>query len=250
MDILELMVRILFCFGAASVCYLIGNINFAIIISKLKKRDVRKEDSGNPGAMNMLRNFGTLYGGLTLLLDALKGAFAAVLGWFVLGGFSFTEATRGIQPALGQLGMYVGGAAVIIGHVFPVFFKFKGGKGIASSIGVCFVLNPWVMLITLGVGVIFILLTKMGSVTSFIIIGFPLAFKCLDVAKGMAFVPPHMLDIAWASIGLMILIFLLTLWAHRKNLKKLFLGVERKTSIFSRYKSVEGAKKKGAAKER
>lgn len=208
--------------GVAIVCYFIGNINFALIISKILRRDVRKEGSGNPGAMNMFRNFGTFFGALTLLLDAFKGAFSALLGWFVLGNFSFNGS---------KLGLYIGGFCVILGHIYPVLLKFKGGKGIASSIGVCFVLNPMITLISLLCGIIFIIITKMGSITSFIIISFPLALTCYEVANSLTGTEKLV------SLLLMIGIYVLTLWAHRANLKKLFLGKENKTKIFSRFKS-------------
>lgn len=235
------IMRYLYIVLVAIACYLIGNINFAIIISKLKKRDIRKEDSGNPGAMNMLRNYGTLFGGLTLLLDAFKGAFAALLGWFLLGRLGFAGDFNISGLSGDQLGAFIGGAAAVIGHIYPALLKFKGGKGIASTIGVCFVINPLVTLITLGAGVAFIAITKVGSIASFIIIAFPLAFKCYDIAVSTNLVRSDCEK--WAAIALMMIVFLLTLWAHRKNLKKLFLGTERKTSIFSKYKSKENSKK-------
>lgn len=198
------------------ICYFIGNINNALIISKLKKRDIRAEGSGNPGAMNMIRNFGAVIGILTLVLDAIKGAIGCLIGWFVLG--------ESFEFGADKLGMYVGGLSVIVGHIFPVFLGFKGGKGIASSIGICFVLNPLVAGIATLAGLIFILVTKMGAVTSFVIIAYPLAFAGYKAALAG--------NLAEALITLAI--FCLTLFCHRKNLYKLFTGTENKTNLLKK----------------
>lgn len=199
------------------VSYLIGNINAALIISKAKHTDVRKMGSGNPGTMNIIRNFGKKWGALTLILDAAKGALPCLIGWFVLGErFSFYG---------GRMGIYIGAISVIVGHIFPVFLRFRGGKGIASSIGVCLVINPIATLISFAVGVAFILLTKIGSITSFIIICIPLALEAYRLTAGAG---------ELASQILIFAIFALTLFAHRKNLVKLFLGTESKTVLVKR----------------
>ncbi|MCI8613025.1 MAG: glycerol-3-phosphate acyltransferase [Clostridia bacterium] len=211
--------------------YLFGNINTALIISKIKKQDIRKMDSGNPGSMNMFRNYGVILGLVTLICDAVKGAVPCILGWWILGDeFSFSD---------DRFGLYLGGLCVIIGHIFPVFLKFKGGKGIASSIGVCLVADPIVTLIMFAVGVAFIIITKMGSVTSFIIISVPLAiegFKTNAVGGYMGVVNALMI----------FALFSLTLFAHRKNVVKLFRGKESKTVLFGKNKSAKRNKNAAA----
>lgn len=206
--------------------YLFGNINTALIISKIKKQDVRKMGSGNPGTMNMFRNYGVILGVVTLLCDALKGALPCLFGWWLLG----EEFSLGAD----RFGLYLGALSVIVGHIFPVFLKFKGGKGIASSIGVCLVVNPIATLITFAVGVAFILITKMGSVTSFIIISFPLAIEGFAASGADGYM-------ALVNGLLIFTLFSLTLFAHRKNIVKLFTGKESKTVLFGKNKS---AKKK------
>lgn len=211
--------------------YLFGNINTALIISKIKKQDIRKMDSGNPGSMNMFRNYGVILGLVTLICDAVKGAVPCILGWWILGDeFSFSD---------DRFGLYLGGLCVIIGHIFPVFLKLKGGKGIASSIGVCLVADPIVTLIMFAVGVAFIIITKMGSVTSFIIISVPLAiegFKTNAVGGYMGVVNALMI----------FALFSLTLFAHRKNVVKLFRGKESKTVLFGKNKSAKRNKNAAA----
>lgn len=210
--------------------YLFGNINTALIISKVKKQDVRKMGSGNPGSMNMFRNYGVVLGLVTLLCDALKGAIPCLVGWWLLGDEFLFSADR--------FGLYLGGLCVIVGHIFPVFLKFKGGKGIASSIGVCLVADPLVTAIMFAVGVAFIIVTKMGSITSFLIISMPLAlegFKASAVSGYMGLI----------QVLMIFALFSLTLFAHRKNIVKLFMGKESKTVLFGKNKSAK--KNKSAA---
>ena len=120
--------------------YLIGNISFAILLSKKKNQDITKMGSGNPGTMNMLRNFGFKTGILTLALDALKGAAPALAGYLLFGDH----------------GLYIAGLAVILGHIYPVFRKFKGGKGVACTLGVFLVANPILTLIFFVVAFIYL----------------------------------------------------------------------------------------------
>lgn len=207
-------------FVAVAVCsYLLGNFNAAIAISKLKKKDIRKLGSGNPGTMNMFRNFGKAIGMLTLFLDALKGAIPCLAGWFFCGELFRFGGNR--------IGLYVGALSVITGHIFPVFYKFKGGKGIASSVGVCLVLNWWATLISFTVGALFLIFIKIGSITSFIIISFPIALNAYTLAEQGGNL---------ACLILLFCIFCLTLFAHTKNVIKLYGGTERKVILFKKKK--------------
>lgn len=197
--------------------YMLGNFNSAIVISKIKHNDVRKLGSGNPGTMNMFRNFGKGIGLLTLALDALKGIIPCLVGWLVCGDF--------LQLGDAKIGLYIGALSVIIGHVFPVIYKFKGGKGIASSVGVCLVINWWATLISFTVGALFLIFVKIGSVTSFIIISVPII---MDVFMMSATDYPLICRI------LLFALFCITLFAHTKNLIKLYGGNERKVILFKK----------------
>lgn len=199
------------------VAYLCGNFNGAIFISKCKHRDIRKLGSGNPGTMNMFRNFGKFWGVMTLLLDAAKGVVACLFGWFLLGG----EYRLGSD----RIGLYIAAISVIVGHVYPVFFKFKGGKGIAASIGVLLVIDPIVTLIAFVVGAVFLIFAKMGAVTSFIIITAPIAYDAYQLsAEG-----GHL-----AELLLLFSLFALTVFAHRSNIRKLFTGKESPVVLFKK----------------
>lgn len=207
-------------FAAVSViAYLLGNFNSAIFISKLKRNDIRKLGSGNPGTMNMFRNFGKLIGVLTLILDALKGAVSCLIGWFVCGEpWSF---------GADKIGLYVGALCVIVGHIFPVFYKFHGGKGIASSVGVCLVINWWATLISFTVGALFLIFFHIGSITSFIIISFPIALNVFSLSATGG---------NTACLVLLFALFCLTLFAHRKNVLKLYGGNEGRVILFGKHK--------------
>lgn len=196
--------------------YLYGSVNNAVIISVLAKKDIRKQGSGNPGSMNMFRSLGFWFGLLTLTLDALKGVIPALLGWFILGTpFSFAGS---------KIGLYVCSTVAILGHIFPIFFKFKGGKGVATTMGVCFVLNWWITLISFVAGVLSIVITKLGFLGSFIILGLPSIFESV-----MCFING---DVVGGII--LIVLYLLVIFMHRKNLIRFFQGKENKTYIFAK----------------
>ena len=216
--------------------YLFGNINFALIIAKFRKVDLKKVGSGNLGTMNVTRNLGPWIGGLVLFLDALKGAIPCIIGWFFIGGIGFGEAVLSgirleVNPA--RLGAYIAGFSVISGHIFPAFLKFKGGKGIASTIGITLVLQPFVALLSFAVAFTFISLTKMGSIASFIVISVPLAVEGFSL-------PVFTDQYALTSAIFIFLLFALAIFAHRSNVIKLFSGTESKTGI---YKKKEKSKK-------
>ena len=197
--------------------YLYGSVNNAVIISVLAKKDIRKQGSGNPGSMNMFRSLGFWFGLLTLTLDALKGVIPALLGWFILGTpFSFAGS---------KIGLYVCSTVAILGHIFPIFFKFKGGKGVATTMGVCFVLNWWMTLISFIAGVLSIVITKLGFLGSFIILGLPSIFESV-----MCFIHG---DVVGGII--LIVLYLLVIFMHRKNLIRFFQGKENKTYIFAKF---------------
>ncbi len=228
--------------------YLIGCFNNAIMISKLKKSDIRQVGSGNPGTLNMSRNFGLKFGLLTLFLDMLKGLIPAIIGFFVLRGRQLTT----VEFDLGDLGIYLCGFFAVLGHIYPVFYKFKGGKGIATTIGVFLassILTGWewfvVELMSLTAAVLFIYFTEYGAMGSFIAITPPAvgASIRLFLLYGMAS------DIVPFYITANMLIFgicFITWFAHRKNIERMLAGEEHPTSI--REMIVKMREKKAAKK--
>ncbi|HEY8424015.1 MAG TPA: glycerol-3-phosphate 1-O-acyltransferase PlsY [Clostridia bacterium] len=210
--------------------YLLGGIHFASIISKLKGVDIKTLGSGNPGTMNMLRNFGVKTAAITLILDALKGAIPALAGYFLLHN---NEILTGAIPSAPQwlgyyfsggtkAGVYIGGISVIIGHMFPVFKRFKGGKGVASSVGVFLVANPIAAVISFAIAFAYLCIGKYGSVASFI---FLFGVSVAEIVLAIVFKDSILVLILIASI------LALIIFAHRSNIVRLFNGTESDINI-------------------
>ncbi len=137
------------------ISYCIGSINFSVILSKkMAGFDVREKGSGNAGTTNMLRSVGKKAAALTLICDILKGVVAIVIA--IIIGNIVTDSNK-------ELLLQIAGIAVVIGHTFPIFFGFKGGKGVATSLGILLMSNWKIGLICLIFALILIILTKMVS---------------------------------------------------------------------------------------
>lgn len=216
----------------AVVCYFIGCFNFARMISRFKKRDITKIGSGNPGTMNMSREFGLKIGLITFFCDALKGGVPALVSYFIYRHYYFS----GTSVIVSDFTRYFCGLCVIIGHIFPVTTKFKGGKGIASTLGLFWFCLPcewgWFAVIAsaglIGI-VLFIFLTEWGSLGSLLgVTGF-------SIMQAVAFIIKYgntAVNAYAVCLYMMILaINLLTWCAHYKNLMRLFAGEEHHTSI-------------------
>ncbi len=194
------------------VSYFIGNVNFGKILSKAHNVDLTKRGSGNLGATNMYRTMGAKMGYLTLLLDALKGIAVSLAGYFVFGGIG------GYPDNL--IGLYSCGLAAIIGHIFPVINKFKGGKGISTTMGVFLVAQPVVTLITFVVCFVLVWFVKYVSLASLILV-------TVGVVAQNLMLPEPNLTISILTFA----IFVLTWFAHRKNIERLIIGKENETNI-------------------
>lgn len=217
---------------AAAVCYLIGCFNFAVLISHVKKRDIREIGSGNPGSMNMTRTFGLKIGAINFFCDVIKGGIPAMVGYFIFRDYYFA----GTQIAVADFARYFFGTFVIIGHIFPAPFKFRGGKGIASTMGLfLFALSCeqwWYFFITLAMLILvflYIVFTEWGSMGSL------LGVSSLTIFQTVIFALRYSATLlnGWIITMLMLLLLLniLTWFAHRKNIYKLFAGEEHRTSV-------------------
>ena len=213
------------------VSYFLGNINFARILSGRMKEDITKKGSGNPGTMNMLRSFGFKAGVLTLVFDAIKGALAALLGFFMFGGLDGSSldiwGLHSSQEAM--MGLYIGGISVILGHNFPVIYKFKGGKGVACMLGVFLVSSPLWVAICFVFGFIYLYIFDYAAVASFIFISiltFIEALKYTGENKNLV-----------VTI-LLFVMFCLTWFMHRQNIFRLLVGKENKANLKKSLKKV------------
>ncbi len=200
--------NLLYAFPAVLAAYLLGSIAFAIVVSRaLGLSDPRSFGSGNPGATNVLRSGSKLAALLTLLLDAAKG-------WLPVWLASAAQARGEVGAALVPLVAL----AVFLGHLYPVFFGFRGGKGVATAAGVLLAINPWLGLATLATWLIVALFTRYSSAAALAAAVFaPLYFY---FGGGVAWPASPARLAAVAAIALLIV------WRHRGNIAKLLAGTE------------------------
>lgn len=208
--------------------YLIGSVSFARIISSAKNRDITKIGSGNPGTMNMSREFGLGIGILTLLLDISKGVVPALVGRLAFSGMFFGDSPLEV----GMTAQYLAGFCAVVGHIFPIYYKFKGGKGIAVTIGVFLVGEWYITLIFAAIALAYILITEMGSMGSFIATT-PSAIVAVIRLYNLGFSLGVKFDygVAFFSLSMLLVLGIITLtWvAHKKNIKSLLAGEEHET---------------------
>ena len=193
------------------IAYFIGSVSFSVIFSrKFAGFDVREKGSGNAGTTNVLRSVGKKAAAITLICDILKGVVAIILA--VIASKIWKEVNVEILK-------YLAGFFAILGHTFPIFFEFRGGKGVATALGVLITLNWKIGLICLVFGVILIALTKMVSVGSILsAILFPILILFMGNAR-------------FESIIISVLIALLVIFNHRSNIKRIQNGTENKLSF-------------------
>ena len=210
-------------FAAVAVviaAYFIGSVNFAVIFARaFLKKDVRNLGSGNAGATNVMRTAGFLPGILTFLCDALKGFLASYLGKLVFGLVSTYAGIDWLNPIYGA---YLCGVACMLGHVFPIFFQFKGGKGAATSVGIYAVCCPLAIVLGLCAFALVLLTTKIVSLGS---LAAALTVVVLSIVlfagDGNIFV------VAALSITMGIIVFA----KHKDNIKRLIHGEEKKLTL-------------------
>jgi len=174
--------------------YLLGNFSSGSLIARLfGLDDIRKHGSGNPGTTNVLRTLGILPAALTFLGDSLKSAIPAFVG----------------LKLLGPVGGMLGGLCGILGHIWPVFMGFKGGKGVASTYGALFVLDPWLGLTILGIELIIMFVTCYMSVAS-------ISATVIYAVLALIF---HFGD--WYRVVFALILAALCVYCHRSNIARL-----------------------------
>ena len=198
------------------IAYLIGSINFSVLISKkMAGFDVREKGSGNAGSTNMLRSVGKKAAAITLLCDILKGVISISIS-IILG--------KMIQGVNKELLVQIAGIAVVIGHTFPIFFQFKGGKGVATSLGVLLMTNWQIGLICLVFALVLMALSKMVSLGS---VGAAILFPVLVLFIHTNFTVSEGSSYLIYSIILAVIVA----FNHRSNIKRILNGTENKLSF-------------------
>jgi glycerol-3-phosphate acyltransferase PlsY len=189
------------------IAYLIGSISFAVVVSKcMRLPDPHTYGSGNPGATNVLRTGNKLAAALTFIGDALKGYFAVMLARIILGDQSLTS-TLSSWVLCGVV------IAVFLGHLFPLFHGFKGGKGVATACGILFGVN---------------LILGMATLSTWIIVAVFLRYSSLAALAAAVFGPIYFVFLfGFQPMGIALLVVcLLLIWRHRSNIRNLMNGTE------------------------
>ncbi len=224
--------------------YLLGSFSFAVIFSKLSKdhKDVREMGSGNAGFTNVLRTVGVGPAILTFVFDCLKGIIAVFVTMWIFG-MSFDNAaiealSEGVRFEYNIYGKYLAGAFCVLGHSFPVFFGFRGGKGITTMAGILLVLDPipWMLVLTLAVWFVFFLSTKIISVASvactvaIVVWNFVITFFFI-YKPSLGTDVPLRLSYVITSTVIMFFIGLFVAIMHRENIKRIIRGEEKKITV-------------------
>ena len=211
--------------------YLLGSVNFGLIISNKKFHDdIRTHGSGNAGTTNMLRTYGKRAAVLTLLGDMLKAVIAVAFGYFMVGTNIVVteEATNVTYHYVDQFGAAIAGFFVMMGHMFPIFFKFKGGKGVATSAVVILMISPITCLFCFLIFVIIVVGTRFVSLGSVMgLIFYPILLKAFSGEQNPT------------ACILSVFMAIAVVFMHRENLKRLSQGTEHKLT-FKKKKPAEG----------
>ncbi len=187
--------------GAVALSYLIGSIDFAIFVSRLHGVDIRSQGSGNPGTANVFRVVGVVPGIMVLIGDLLKGLAAAVLGALAAGAVNPEQVANPVN----SWEVTLAGAAAVIGHCYPVFHRFHGGKGVATMFGAMLFVLP---LVTVVMGVLWVVVARVAKFPAAGSTAAAVAYLPLSYWQGMRF--PAM---AWLMV-----VVVLILYRHRSNL--------------------------------
>jgi glycerol-3-phosphate acyltransferase PlsY len=184
--------------------YVVGSIDFAVIVARMHGIDIHNSGSGNPGASNVLRTLGKLPAAMVFLGDTMKGTIGAAMGMVASG-----VADPQVHWA------FAAGLAAVIGHCYPIFHRFKGGKGVATGGGVLLFTAPIAALIDIAVWAIVVKLTRTASIGSMVIVVITIPLLLWQGVDGLA--------LLWVT-----LIILVVVWRHRGNIKRMVSGREQK----------------------
>ncbi|CDE91254.1 MAG: glycerol-3-phosphate 1-O-acyltransferase PlsY [Clostridia bacterium] len=204
----------------AVIAYLIGSVNFSVLISKkMAGFDVREKGSGNAGTTNMLRSVGKKAAAITLICDILKGVISIAIA-IIVGSI--------VKNLDKELLLQIAGIAVVLGHTFPIFFGFKGGKGVATSLGVLLMSNWQIGLICLVFAIVLMALTRMVSLGS---CAAAVLFPVLTL-----FINQHYTVLTDGKNGRVYFVYsvilaIIVLYNHRSNIKRILNGTENKLSF-------------------
>jgi glycerol-3-phosphate acyltransferase PlsY len=189
---------------AVVAAYVVGSIDFAVIVARMHGVDIHQVGSGNPGASNVLRSIGRLPAAMVLIGDTLKGVIGAAMGMIAAGSVDFQ-----VEWA------FLAGFAAVVGHCYPVFHRFRGGKGVATGLGVLLFTVPIVGVVVVAGWAVLVKLTKTASISSLIAVAASVPLAIWQGVEGMSLV--------W-----LLATVVLVVWRHRANIQRVFRGSEQK----------------------
>jgi glycerol-3-phosphate acyltransferase PlsY len=186
--------------------YLLGSVDFALVVAAMRGVDIRQEGSGNPGASNVLRTIGTVPAVLVFIGDAVKGVIAVAAASFLTGQ---------VPPA--SVWVMATGLAAVLGHCFPIYTKFKGGKGMATTMGVLTYVVPLAAIVTAVIWALVTRLSRTPSLATLVALAASIPLSFWQGVRGWALV-------LWS------LIVVLVVWRHRANIERLAKRTEAKVA--------------------
>lgn len=200
---------------SAIAAYLFSSINSAIIITKIKtKNDIRTMGSSNAGMTNVLRSVGKSAAIGTAVFDVLKGSISVIAGYLIVSTFST------VDP---QYGVYAGIVFSVLGHCYPIYHGFRGGKGVLTLSGAVLVCEPIIVLILGALFVVMLLTTKTISICSITVsLGYSVCLTILKMITGASLLP---------GVPCAVFVGLLVTFRHRSNIKRLISGEEGHVSV-------------------
>ena len=211
-----------------AAAYLLGSVKSAIIVTRIfAKEDIRTYGSGNAGATNVLRSQGKLPALLTTAGDLLKSFLSVFVGGWLMQHldlyYTGFDSFRAVSPAGAMLiGQYLAGFFCIIGHLYPLYFGFKGGKGVMTTLGMMLILDWRVALICLGCFILVVLISRMVSLGSIVAAALLPVFTCIF----RLFVEKQPVQIVWFCTAMSLLIAAILIIKHIPNIKRIINGTE------------------------
>lgn len=223
----NLIIALIF-LAIAVASYLLGSINFAIIFTwAFKKKDIRDYGSGNAGLTNVVRSTGKLPALLTLIFDLTKCFTSILLGYVLIKNISWFGCDRIIDPIYGK---YIAGFFCFLGHIFPIYYRFRGGKGVLTLLAVGLACNIKISIICLSIFILIFIIGRIVSIASVIaVFSVPFAvavFPSNYITEGQFLIPQHTFEIIMLSLFSIIIIL-----KHIPNMKRLAKGEEKRLSF-------------------
>jgi glycerol-3-phosphate acyltransferase PlsY len=189
---------------AIVAAYLVGSIDFAVIVARMHGVDIHQAGSGNPGASNVLRTLGRVPAAMVFIGDTLKGTIGAAMGMVASG-----------VPDSTVHWAFLTGLAAVVGHCYPIYYRFKGGKGVATGGGVLLFTVPMVAVIEIAIWALVVWLTKTASIGSMVIVVITIPILIWQGVSGLA--------LLWVALTIALVV-----WRHRGNIRRLVSGTEEK----------------------